>query len=166
MRLLTKLNDGLAKIEGFFLCLFLAGMIVLAFLQVIMRNVFNAGIPWADTVVRLLVLWVGFLGAVLATKLEQHLTIEVLTKYMPERARHFSAVAVKVFAGVVCFFLFSASLRFLANERLAGESFYHLFPAWWTLTIIPVTFLLIPFHLLFGIGRNLRYLIKGKVEPL
>ena len=83
MRYLLTLNEWVSKIEGFLLSIFLMGMIFLAFLQVVMRNLFNAGIPWADTVVRLLVLWVGFLGAVLATKLEQHLTVEVLAKYLP-----------------------------------------------------------------------------------
>ena len=85
MRYLLTLNEWVSKIEGFLLSIFLMGMIFLAFLQVVMRNLFNAGIPWADTVVRLLVLWVGFLGAVLATKLEQHLTVEVLAKNLPEK---------------------------------------------------------------------------------
>lgn len=161
-RSLLLLNESLSRIEGVLLCLFLAAMIGLAFLQVIMRNVFNAGLPWADTVVRHLVLWVGFLGATLATKLNQHLTLEVVTKYLPERGCHLTAVLVRVFAGVVCFFLLCASLRFLADEASTGEQFLHLFPSWWVLVIIPATFILIPFHLLFSIGTELREFVKGK----
>ena len=163
IKLVLRLNDWLGKIESFFLCIFLMTMIVLAFSQVVMRNVFNAGIPWADTVVRTLVVWVGFLGATLATRLEQHLTLEVLTKYMPERARHLAAVAVKVFASVICWFLLQASIRFLTNESSTGEQFLDLFPSWIALSIIPIALVLIPFHFLFKIARDVNYFLKGKV---
>lgn len=162
MRHLTRINDAISRVEGIVLCLLLFTMVVLAFLQVVMRDVFNAGIPWADTVVRHLVIWVGFLGAALATKLDQMLTIEVLTKYMPERFRHLSSVVVKSFAITVCLFLFCAACKFLANERSTGQQFIDLFPSWWALTIIPVTFLLIPFHLLFSIARDFAYFVRGK----
>ncbi len=162
MGLLNKINDWVSKVEAFFLCLFLLSMIVLAFLQVVMRNAFNAGIPWADTVVRSMVLWVGFLGAALATKLDQNLTLEVLTKYLPERAKHLASVMVKLFAGMICYFLLMASLRFLADERSAGGEFLHLFPAWISLSIIPITFVLISFHLLMSIFRDFAYFMKGK----
>ena len=162
MRLLNQINEWMARVEGFFLTIFLGSMVFLAFLQVVMRNVFNQGIPWADSVVRLLVLWVGFLGAALASKLEQNITIEVLTKYMPERARHIASVAAKIFAGVVCYLLFRASLVYIGDERTTGEQFLNLVPSWYTILIIPLTFVLIPFHFLFGVVRDVRYFLKGK----
>ena len=162
MKFLHFINDWVARVEALFLSVFLAVMLVLAFVQVVMRNFFNTGLPWADTVVKLLVLWVGFLGATLATKLEQNLTVEVLTKYLPERVKHIASVVVKIFAGTVCFLLFSASLKFLADERSTGEMFLKLFPSWWSLIIIPITFLLIPFHFIFSIINDIRYFVKGK----
>lgn len=159
---LFKLNDTLARVEGFLLSIFLLGMVCLAFLQVVMRNIFNAGLPWADTIVRHMVLWVGFLGATLATKLNQHLTLEVLTKYLPERGCHLAAVLVKIFAGVISFFLLCAALRFIAQEKSTGAQFLHLFPSWWAVSIIPLTFMLIPFHLFFSIVNDIESLVKGK----
>lgn len=161
MKFILKINEGLAKVEAFFLCFFLMTMVVLAFAQVVARDVFNTGFPWADSVVRLMVIWVGFMGATLATKLDQMLTIEVLTKYVPERARHAIAIIVKFFAAIVCYFLFMASLKFLANERSTGERFIDLIPSWWTLLIIPTTFVLIPFHLVFSIVKDAGALLKG-----
>lgn len=161
-KFLTHLNEFFAKVEGVCVTLLLLSMILLAFLQVIMRNVFNQGIPWADSVVRLLVIWVAFLGAALATKLEQNLTIEVLTKYMPERGKHLSSAIVKIFAVIICLFIFKASLMFIEQERSTGALFIHLFPDWWKYLVIPVSFLLIPFHLSFSIAKDLRYFLKGK----
>lgn len=164
MKWINKINDAVGKAENFLLSISLLVMLFLAFLQVVMRNVFNAGIPWADTLVRLMVLWVGFIGASLATKIDQHLTMEVLTKYMPERARHLTSVIVKIFSIIVCYYLFDASLKFLANEKSTGEQFLHLFPSWYTLTIFPATFLIIPFHLFINILRDIGYFVKGKPE--
>jgi TRAP-type C4-dicarboxylate transport system permease small subunit len=165
LKAILKLNEALGRVEGVFLCIFLMTMIVLAFIQVVARNVFNAGIPWADTVVRHMVLWVGFLGAALATKLDQNLTLEVLTKFMPERAKHAAGVLVKVFGIFVCGLLLRAAIRFLEQEASTGEQFLDLFPSWYALSIIPLAFILIPFHLLFTIARDLGHFVKGKVEP-
>jgi len=162
VKLILKINEWLAKIEGFFLCIFLMTMVILAFVQVLARDLFNSGIPWADTVVRHLVLWVGFLGAALATKLDQNLTLEVLTKYMPERAKHAASVLVKIFAVFVCCLLFRAAMRFMAQERSTGELFLDLFPSWISLSIIPAAFILIPLHLFFSIARDITYFVKGK----
>lgn len=162
MRFLLKLNDAVGKVENVLISVGLLSMLFLAFLQVIMRDVFNKGLPWADSIVRLLVLWVGFVGAALATKLDQNLTLEVLTKYMPERLRHLSSIVVKLFAIMVCCFLFQASLKFLGDEMSTGEKYLNLFPSWYTLTIFPATFALIPFHLVIGIVKDVVYFVKGK----
>jgi TRAP-type C4-dicarboxylate transport system permease small subunit len=162
MKFLLKLNDAVGKVENVLISVGLLSMLFLAFLQVIMRDVFNKGIPWADSIVRLLVLWVGFVGAALATKLDQNLTLEVLTKYMPERLRHLSSIVVKLFAMMVCYFLFRASLKFLGDEMTTGEKFLKLIPSWWTLTIFPATFALIPFHLAVGVVKDVVYFVKGK----
>ena len=159
---LNSLNDFLGKFEGFMVSFLLTVMIFLAFLQVVMRNIFNAGIPWADSIVRLMVLWVGFFGGCLATKLEQNLTIEVMTKYMPERGKHLVGILVKGFAVVVCAYLFKASLTYIHNESQSGSQFLHLFPDWWTVIIIPIGFVLIPFHLAFSIVKDMQYFMKGK----
>jgi TRAP-type C4-dicarboxylate transport system permease small subunit len=164
MKLLLKLNDAVGKVENVLISVGLLSMLFLAFLQVIMRDVFNKGLPWADSIVRLLVLWVGFVGAALATKLDQNLTLEVLTKYMPERLRHLSSIVVKLFAIMVCYFLFRASLKFLGDEMTTGEEYLNLFPSWYTLTIFPATFVLIPFHLVIGIIKDVVYFVKGKPE--
>ncbi len=161
-RQLNNLNEMIGKIEAFFVSVLLAVMVFLAFLQVVMRNVFNEGIPWADSVVRLMVLWVGLFGGCLATKLEQNITIEVATKYMPERGKHFVGILVKTFAVIVCVYLFRASLTYIENESASSSQFLHLFPEWWTVTIIPITFVLIPFHLSFSIAKDVQYFMKGK----
>ena len=164
MRFLYRFTDRLEKVEVIVLAALFLIMLALAFLQVVMRNFFNSGIVWADSIVRLLVLWVGFFGAIVATKIDQHLTLEVLTKYIPERFKPAVSIAGKIFAIAICYFLFEASLRFLADERTTGEQFIDLIPSWWTLTIIPGTFALIAFHFAVNILKEFFPDKKAKKE--
>ena len=64
MKWLRSFDSLLARAETVVLVAFLGSMVVLAFLQVVLRNVFGTGLIWADTLVRHLVLWAGFFGGI------------------------------------------------------------------------------------------------------
>ena len=49
MRYVLAVDRGLAKAETVLLVIFLGTMILLAFAQVVLRNVFGTGLVWGDT---------------------------------------------------------------------------------------------------------------------
>ncbi|MGD0038444.1 MAG: TRAP transporter small permease subunit, partial [Bacteroidota bacterium] len=67
MKTLKTFDLALNKAEGALLILMLSIMVLVAFSQVMLRNVFHTGINGADVLLRHLVLWIGFLGAAIAT---------------------------------------------------------------------------------------------------
>ena len=67
MSILLFLDRWLARITGWLIVFFLGVMILMAFGQVVLRNVFHTGIEWGDVFLRHMVLWLGFLGATIAT---------------------------------------------------------------------------------------------------
>ena len=77
MRILKQVARFLEKIEGHLIVLILSLMILLSFGQMLLRNLFNMGIVWGDTLLRQWVLWVGFLGASMAVRHDKHISIEV-----------------------------------------------------------------------------------------
>ena len=87
MKYLQKLNNFLAKIESIFLIVCLLTRIMFAFVQVLLRNIFSTAIFGGDTFLRHLVLWVGFLGATLATKQSKHINIDVLSRTLSPRLK-------------------------------------------------------------------------------
>lgn len=139
-------------------------MILLAFLQVIVRNFFDTGLLWAEAIVRLLVLWVGFLGAMLATKKGQHICMDVFTKFMGETSRTLVGILMKILAAVVCLFILKAAWTFVLSERESGSEFFKNVPYWWVEIIIPTAFLLIPFHFLVAVLNDFRSLLKKPVD--
>jgi len=65
----TMLLRWLGAAEDVLLVVLLAVMIGLAAWQIVARNMLDTAIIWGDPLLRTLVLWVGFLGAVAAVKL-------------------------------------------------------------------------------------------------
>jgi len=148
MKLLKTLDSVFNKIEGAVLIFLLLVMLFMAFGQVVLRNLFSGGIVWGDILLRHLVLWIGFLGAALATSGERHINIDILTRYLPERLRGGVAALSNVFAAAVCFLLFRASLTFIGFEIANNNTVFANIPSWIAQIIIPVGFGLLTFHFL------------------
>jgi TRAP-type C4-dicarboxylate transport system permease small subunit len=146
MKILKFIDSAINKIEGAVLIFLLLVMLFMAFGQVVLRNVFTGGIVWGDILLRHLVLWIGFLGAALATSGERHINIDILTRYLSERLKRVVAALSNVFAAVVCYLLFQASLTFIEFEIANNNTTFAEIPSWYVQIIIPVGYGLVAFH--------------------
>ena len=117
MKIINFINNILAKLETIFLIIVLLSMILVAFLQVILRNFFSTSILWGDTFSRHLVLWVGFLGASLATYEGRHITIDIFSRLLSPTFKRVVAILVNIFSATVCFFLMKAAINFISIEK-------------------------------------------------
>jgi TRAP-type C4-dicarboxylate transport system permease small subunit len=146
MKFLRSLDRLLAKTETVVLVVFLGAMVVLAFLQVVLRNFFDTGMVWADTLVRHLLLWAGFFGGSIAAFEGRHIGIDALTKYLSQRWKNIAGVVTNFFAAVVCYFLADAGLTFVLSELEAGGEFIFGLPAYAGMVIIPIGYGLLALH--------------------
>jgi len=55
-------------VENALLFVLLSGLILLASSQIFLRNILSMGFPWADGVIRLMVLWLGLAGGIAASR--------------------------------------------------------------------------------------------------
>jgi TRAP-type C4-dicarboxylate transport system permease small subunit len=154
MTLLRSVDRGLVRAEGWLLVLFLGAMVVLSFAQVVLRNVFGTGFLWADPLVRHMVLWVGFLGAAIATHEERHISIDALTRFLSPRWKAAAAVAGQLFLAAVCVVLVDASWTFLIEEKEAGGEVFSGLPSYIGLMIIPAGYLLIAIHAVVRVAAH------------
>ena len=74
---LGQFRAVLHRIEDGILVAILCLMIGLAALQIVLRNFLGAGIVYADMLVRILVLWIGLVGAMVAARQNKHISIDV-----------------------------------------------------------------------------------------
>jgi TRAP-type C4-dicarboxylate transport system permease small subunit len=138
-------------------------MVLLAFLQVVLRNLLDQGILWADILLRNLVLWVGFIGASLATREEKHISIDLLTRFLPGKWKNLSRFFMNIFALLICLLLAEAGWTFVMDEKLYGTKIFGEVPAWYFQIIIPLGFLLMAFRFcIISLQHIARLLTKTK----
>jgi len=83
----------------------MAVMVLLVFMNVVSRYIFNHSIIWAEEVSQYLMVWVAFLGAGLALRQGRHVAVEMLQDRLPPTARrmtrHLVALLLIVFMGIL-----------------------------------------------------------------
>jgi TRAP-type C4-dicarboxylate transport system permease small subunit len=129
--------------EDSLLVVILTSMIMLAVYQIISRNLFSEGVVWIDPLLRTLVLWVGLAGAVVATRTDHHIQINVFAKYLPRILLPYVKRLVYLFTLLICLLISWHAARFVISEYEYGTTAFASVPAWLTAIIIPVSFLLI-----------------------
>lgn len=128
-------------------------MIVLAGLQILLRNVWDTAIVWNDPLLRVAVLWVGLLGAMVATRQDRHIRIDVLTRYGSATVKRLSRLLTELFSALICALLAYHGWRFMLFDREAGIVAFAAVPVWVCEAIIP-----------FGFGvMALRFLLAALV---
>jgi len=153
---LKRLLRLITWVENLALIALLALMIGLAGAQILLRNVFDAGMVSVDQVLRLLVLWVALLGAVTASRDEKHINLDVVSRWLPTRARAVSHTLTSLFTLLVCVALAWHAARFVLDERTSGAVAFGTFPVWVAELILPVAFALIALRYLIHLRQHAR----------
>ncbi len=148
MRIIEKLNSWIERAETIVLVSVLGIMVIFAFLQVILRNIFHEGILWGDIFLRHLVLWVGFLGASLATREQKHINIDLFSRFMSDKGKSVVRFVTNLFSVFICYLLANASWTFVQDEQMNGTEIFADIPVWYFQIIIPIGFSLMSFRFL------------------
>ena len=141
--LARRLWDALHFVEDSALVGLLLMMILLAVAQIFLRNFADASIVWADPFLRVSVLWIGLLGATIAARDNQHIAIDIATRYLPERLARLTAVLLALFTALVCGMVGWSAAQFVHDEYGYGSMAFGQVPAWACEIIMPIAFLLI-----------------------
>lgn len=148
-------------IENLALVVILSGMILLASGQILLRNVFSGGFAWADEALRLMVLWVAMLGAVVASREDRHISIDVLARVLPDVIKRWTIALVNAFTAAVSYTLAWFSWEFVAESRKYEDQLLNDLPAWLFQSILPVAFFLIGYRYSIWFLRRARLLLSG-----
>jgi TRAP-type C4-dicarboxylate transport system permease small subunit len=140
---LARLIKIVTWTENALLIFMLALMVSLAASQILLRNFFDISINGADQMLRLLVLWVAFLGAIAASREGKHIHVDAIARWLPGRIKSGVVALTDLFTFVVCLILAWQSLRFMQSARESGEMAFGTLPVWVAELILPLGFTLI-----------------------
>ncbi|OQY26719.1 MAG: hypothetical protein B6244_12865 [Candidatus Cloacimonetes bacterium 4572_55] len=161
---IKKLDQYLAGFESALLVLILTVMILLGFIQIILRNFFDTGISWGDPFLRHTVLWIGFLGASLSTARQRHINIDAVSRLLSPRGKVVASIVANVTAVTVSVFLTRAAYIFVQDERTYESIAFGNAPSWILQLIIPIGFAIIAIRFFGHTVSDIIRLIKN--EPL
>jgi len=154
---------ALARIEDNLLVLLLVAMIVLAFVQILLRNLFSVGLVWIEPLVRQMLLWVALLGALVATREHNHITVDALSRFLTGRPRSAVGFFCDTFATVVCSLLTYATFQVFLQEfrdPKLGQIVTGL-PVWASLATLPTAFSIMAVRFGRFAIRNLKDSLRG-----
>ena len=152
---LLRIYNSLLAIESFFLIFFLLTAILLTSSQILLRNIFDSGIFWADSALRILVLWIGMIGAMYASRNKKHIRIDVLSNYLPVKFQQNINRVTDFITAIVCGIVAFYSIEFVQYEYEEGLIAFANVPVWLCISIIPLAFIVIALrYLVYSIMIN------------
>lgn len=166
MRSLLNKLDRFGRIcEDSLLVGLLSLMIGLAALQIVQRNLLGTGFIWSDELLRILVLWLGLIGAVAASRDNRHINIDILSHFLPDGLQRFLRLVIDLFSALICGMLAWYGAAFIQLEREFGSTLLGNLPAWILESIIPLAFGLIAYRYLVFFFTHLHGFFRPGGEP-
>ena len=136
--LADKFLQGLHAIESGLLALLLTSMIGVAALQVIMRNFMDSGLYWGDSAVRVMVLWVAMLGAMVASRNDEHIRIDLVNHFLPDHVKRHTRRIINLFTCAILVLFTWSSAVFVGYEYEDQTIAFGQVPAWVCEIIMPI----------------------------
>ncbi|MDG1704071.1 MAG: TRAP transporter small permease [Pseudomonadales bacterium] len=128
---LRRLEDGI-------LVSLLILMIGMAAGQVVLRNFFDSGLYWSDSLVRVAVLWVALVGAMVASRDDSHIRIDLVSRLVSPAYKHWVERLTRLFTFIVlCLFTWGSG-NFVYYEYVDEAIAFGDVPAWMLEVIMPV----------------------------
>ncbi|HJU40689.1 MAG TPA: TRAP transporter small permease [Tahibacter sp.] len=132
----------LHRLEDWLLTIFVVALIVLAGLQILLRNVFDGGFTWAEPVLRMLVLWSAMLGALIAARDDAHIGLDFINRFVDGVKLRIARFVALGFAAVLCGAMAWYSWGLVELDREGGTEGVVGIPAWVLELVLPIGFAL------------------------
>ncbi len=150
----TLLTDHLQRVEN---TLAITVFFLLAFIptfEMCARSFGAAGIPASPVLVQHLTLWIGFIGAVLATRQNKLLALTTKPLFHPDGEFHIGRWLAKNISFIVMISLFWGSYQLVRVEFQFPYNIAPNFPRWLAQSIMPVGFALMAVRIFYQSFSN------------
>jgi len=164
---LQRVDGGIAAVEKVIVVIVVTVLVGLPLTQIVLRAVGQGGLPWGHEVVRLLVMWLAFFGASLATRERRHITIDLLDRAITPRVKAGFNVITQAVAALVLGYLARTGIDFTKLQHEMGDKSAVLgIPEWIAVSVIPLALGIMTWRLLLGIAQDVQGIRTGDLDYL
>ncbi len=135
-----RLVRWLHHFEDLLLAAVLSVMLILAITDIAMRLITGGSLIWIPPVLQVLVLWLGLLGALLASRSQEHIAIDVISRFVGPLGKKVCGISGSLFAAIICTLVAYFSIEFIQTSIEYDDIAFAQVPAWPLQLIIPFTF--------------------------
>ncbi len=161
MRILRFINKAVENLERALIITSLSLMVLLTFLNIMLRTLYTHGhilwantllgqVDWTEPFVRLLVLWITFLGASLITGQNRHIRIDMMRSLLPPGWLPVREIILSVCCMIICALMLKASIEYILIEMDYGSNLFFGVPSWVYQLILPAGFSVMIFRFFLG----------------
>ncbi len=150
---LRRLRGGLHRLENGLLIAVFAGTIALPLFEAVAR-VAHVHVPGTAVLLQQLVLWLSFLGGLVATRERKHLQLSTGEVIPKGAARDGLRVVTAGLSGSVCAVLAYAAWQVVMADKLQGELLPLGLPAWISELVMPVSLVFMALRMVHQAGER------------
>jgi tripartite ATP-independent transporter DctM subunit len=141
-------------------------MALLPVLELLLRSVFRLSLPSSSQYVQNLTLWVGFLGAMIASREKKHLMLVTGVEKLPARVQKVLGLIAAVVSTAVSASLAWAGAQFVRSEMDAPARIDDWLPIWVAELVLPLSFAVMTLRFILQAGGWKEGLIASLGLPL
>ncbi|RTZ58036.1 MAG: TRAP transporter small permease [Gammaproteobacteria bacterium] len=140
----------LRRLEDSLLVASLLLVIGVAVLQIFLRIFFDTGVVWADSFLRISVLWLAMIGGMHAARGDHHLNIDLGQRLLSDSNRRRVRSFIYLCTALICAVVAWYSLNLVQMEYEDGEMAFAAVPVWLAQSILPIGFAVIALRYLIA----------------
>jgi TRAP-type C4-dicarboxylate transport system permease small subunit len=124
-------------------------MVVLSCAQLLLRNLDLSGLTWSDNALRINVLWLAMFGALRASRVQNHIAINLLGEITSGALKKRIHFIVSLASAVICATAAYYGFLFILLEKEDASMAFLNVPAWLCEAIIPLALSIIALRFIF-----------------
>lgn len=149
-RIFNRLEEGI-------LAFLLAAMVLLQFVQVILRYVFSTGFVWALEATVYMFAWLVLIGMSYGVKSGSHIAVDALVTTLPAKGRRIAGIIAALLSCVYAALMMYGGWNYFSTIYRVGVYAHELpIQRWILVSIVPLGFALLLFRLLEVVWRIAR----------
>jgi TRAP-type C4-dicarboxylate transport system permease small subunit len=151
------INTGISILCGILLFV----MVLLTFLQIVLRNIFDTGIPWSDDVSQFSMSWMTLLGSIWLTKNGQHLNtgLKIHQKLNKRQISLIDSLLALLIVGIAAVVTYQTAITSLAAMKVESIALSWL-KMGYVYIGLPLFTLTVCYYYLKSFFRNLALILK------
>jgi TRAP-type C4-dicarboxylate transport system permease small subunit len=135
------LSEGLRRLESLILVTLLLGLMGMGMLQIVLRNL-GVALPWADGLMRAMVLWLAMVAGVMAAGQMRHIRINLIEHWLGDPWQSMLTRLACLITAAVCAVMAWYGLEMVGIEASFGATAFLNVPTWVVQFIVPLGFTL------------------------